>query len=163
MPIFVIVPSRLLISSLVLLFSPPVRADETDPDVQACEGKQAGDACQRTVVTKPEGGELEERKEPGVCRPDECCELDYSKGSPPATTCGPCLVCKAGPADELEEGAPSGDAAVEAPRVEPGDDPPATAPQEQRGCALGERSRGLWGLLVIVVAWSRRRGGDVRS
>lgn len=144
-------------------------ADEKNPDVQACAGKKAGDACQRTVVTKPADGPAETKKLPGACAEDNCCELDYSKGSPPETVCGPCLSCKEGPgtpASNADDGAatggvasPEGGEVASAEPSAPGDTPPATDPSK-RGCSVAgasERGAGLFGLAALVLVLVRRR------
>lgn len=143
-------------------------ADEKNPDVQACAGKKAGDACQRTVVTKPADGPAETKKLPGACAQDECCELDYSKGSPPETVCGPCLACKEGPGTppaNAEGGAAAGsgaDGSAPDPAAgpsAPGDSPPAADPGK-RGCSVvgtPERGAGLFALAVLAFVSRRRR------
>jgi hypothetical protein len=140
----------------------PSRA-AANPAVQACVGKQEGQACGLTKLEKPAGGgELERKTVPGACRSDECCDLDYSKGSPPETVCHTCLACKEGPSDLAPPPAHAGDpkaaAGTEPPRTAEGG-PPPTAPTEQRGCTVGSRSDGLGGLggLVLLVAARRRR------
>jgi hypothetical protein len=76
------------------------RSAAANPAVQACAGKQEGQACGMMKLVKPPGGgELQRTTVPGVCRADQCCDLDYSKGSPPETVCHACLVCKDGPSD----------------------------------------------------------------
>jgi MYXO-CTERM domain-containing protein len=169
---------RVFLGPLVLacslgLFATVASAGEKNPDVQACAAKKAGDACQRTVVTKPEGGPAEEKKLPGVCAQDECCELDYSKGSPPETVCGPCLACKEGPGTpgpSAEGGAEAGSAAAAdagrpndggAPAVagaESDGSPPATDPSK-RGCTVGAPTTGAanWMALAGLVLLARRR------
>jgi MYXO-CTERM domain-containing protein len=141
------------------LVASPAFADEKNADAEACQGKQEGDTCQRTVVWKPEGGEAQERREPGVCRMGECCTLDYSKGSPPESVCTPCLTCQPGPGDstpdagETAQGSPS-----EAPRAGNGDDPPASAPKG-RGCRVTpqEGRPATWALLLLAAGAVRRR------
>jgi hypothetical protein len=143
----------LAIASLgvVCLWSSPASADEKNPDVIACEGKREGEACQRTVVVKPDDGEAHQRREPGVCRMGECCTLDYSKGSPPESVCAPCLTCQSGPADDPEIRAEAGDAAQsEPPRAGNGDDPPATTPKS-RGCNVTGRPGWTWALLPLLL------------
>ena len=115
------------------------------------------------LVKPPGGGELQRTTVPGVCRSDECCDLDYSKGSPPETVCHACLVCKDGPSDAAAPPAKAGDpppsAGGEPPRTN-GGGPPPTAPTEQRGCAVGGASgRAVAWLpaLVLLVAARRRR------
>lgn len=156
----------------------PVRAQEANPDVKACDGKKKGDPCERMVIVKPADGPMERKMEPGICQPDECCALDYSKGSPPQTDCGPCLACKpeggaphagddaaaqaeddgAAPLDP-EASAAGGDGS-EAPRNGPGEEPPAQSGGNQKGCTVGAASGGglgLWPLWGIVLHRHRRR------
>ena len=134
-------------------------ADETNPAVVACEGKAEADACTFKAANGKETA--------GKCTTDECCELDYSKGSPPQTKCGPCLACKAGPPVPTPDGPPVADggeqaadggakADGEAPRTS--SDPPASGGNEKRGCSVGGDAPG-WGLLglVAVVLVRRRR------
>jgi hypothetical protein len=136
-----------------------------NPDVKACEGKREGEACgMMKLVKPPDGGELRRTTVPGVCRPEQCCDLDYSKGSPPETVCHACLVCKEGPADVTPPPAKAGDpppaAGGEPPRTSDGG-PPPTAPTEQRGCTAGRDAHGparwLPALVLLVVARRRRR------
>jgi MYXO-CTERM domain-containing protein len=156
-----ILGSPLLVCLATLAVPTPAAAN---PAVQACEGKREGEACGTMKLVKPpDGGELRRTTVPGVCRPDECCDLDYSKGSPPQTVCHACLACKDGPADVAPPPASAGDppppSGAEPPRTSEGG-PPPTAPTEQRGCAVGRGSRGAawWlGVLVVVVARRRRR------
>lgn len=136
-----------------------------NPAVEACAGKREGEACGLMKLQKPaDGGELQRSTVPGVCRADECCDLDYSKGSPPETVCHACLACKEGPADAAtppaDGKAQGGSANGEPPRTEGG--PPPTAPAEQRGCAIGRSgSAPRWAWLGIpwlaAVAVRRRR------
>lgn len=160
-------------SLVVFLFgvAPLAHAEETNPDVQACAGKAKGDACQRTLVTKPEGGPVERKKVPGVCADDNCCELDYSKGSPPETVCAPCLACKEGPGaavdpsagDAKSDGsAPAADADGAAAPAGNGA-PPATEPSKRGGCSAGAPPLSLAWLLLTALALPRRRPGRGRS
>jgi len=133
-------------------------ADEKNPAVQACVGKAEGAPCSADRIVQ-HAGRAEKRSEPGSCQPDECCELDYSGGSPPKTTCGPCLACKPGAAP-----APDGDTAgatgVEPPRTD-GGDPPVVAPNEKRGCSVAGNATAesaLWLLGLSCLGWRRRRG-----
>ncbi len=132
-------------------------ADEKKPAVEACVGKAAGAPCSADRIVQ-HAGRAEKRSEPGSCQPDECCELDYSGGSPPKTTCGPCLACKPGAAP-----APSGETAgatgVEPPRAE-GGEPPAVPPNEKRGCSVAGSTTAesaLWLLGLSCLGWRRRR------
>ena len=134
-----------------------------NPAVQACEGKREGEACGLTKLVKPtDGGELRRSTVPGTCRADECCDLDYSKGSPPETVCHACLACTEGPADLAAPAPSAGDPAPpaggEPPRTSPEDGPPPPSPSEQRGCAVGARSPAPWAWLVALgLAAVRRR------
>jgi len=141
-----------------LAFASTAAADEKNAAVVACEGKAERDAC----TFKAANG----KDTTGKCTTDECCELDYSKGSPPDTKCGPCLACKAGPpvptpdgppiADGGGEAAGDGNADGEPPRTS--SDPPASGGNEKRGCSIGGSTPG-WGallLLGLVVATRRR-------
>lgn len=154
-------PARLALAlALVAPWALPATAS-ANPAVEACQGKTEGDACGLMKLVKPpEGGELQRKTVPGVCRPDECCDLDYSKGSPPETTCHACLACKEGPGGPGvtpgdTKGAPANG---EPPRTENG--PPAPAPTEQRGCTAGGRAPlgASASLLVLLLAVRRRRG-----
>lgn len=141
-------------------------AAQANPAVEACNGKQAGDACGMMKLVKPPGGgELQRKTVPGACRADECCDLDYSKGSPPETTCHACLACKDGPSDVTPPASaddPAPPASGEPPRSADGG-PPPTAPSERRGCSVGVAGGGMglagagWltGLLLLVA--TRRR------
>lgn len=138
------------------------RPAAASPAQEACAGKSEGEACGMMKLVKPEGGgELQRTTVPGVCRADECCDLDYSKGSPPETVCHACLACKDGPADVAPAPAKADDpppsAAGEAPRTEGG--PPPTGPSEQRGCAVGGHPRAAAGWLgaLALLAGARRR------
>jgi MYXO-CTERM domain-containing protein len=154
-----------LLVCLVGVAVPSAAAAASNPAVDACNGKREGEACGMMKLVKPAGGgELERKTVPGACRADECCDLDYSKGSPPESVCHACLACKEGPADlappPASESDPKPPASGEPPRTAE-DGPPPTAPTEQRGCAVGSRPRGpagwLPGLLVLLLAARRRR------
>ena len=155
-------------SLLLSLSLPALTIAGKNPDVEACKGKAQGDACMRIVPTKTADGPLEEKRVPGVCGPDECCELDYSKGSPPETVCGPCLVCRdgAGAAPPVGDGGANGEegGATPEPVGSPADDggsPPATTSEPPRkGCSVGGSGDlgGVVGLMVIVLVATRRRG-----
>ena len=149
-------PNRIALLA-ALLFAPAiVHAEEKSPEVVACEGKKEGDTCAAMKLVKPEGGgELERQPLPGVCSPDECCELDYSKGSPPQSVCGPCLVCKPGaPAADGGDAAEDG-ASVEPPRASAGD-PPAQSGNDKRGCSIGHPVSAA-SLVLLALAFVRRR------
>lgn len=135
-----------------------------NPDVKACEGKREGETCGMMKLVKPPGGgELQRTTVPGACRTEQCCDLDYSKGSPPETVCHACLACKEGPATVAPPPAKADDpppaASGEPSRTSEGG-PPPTAPAEQRGCSVGRGRDGLAGwlpALVLLVAARRRR------
>lgn len=153
-----------LLACLAGLALPSVAA--ANPAVQACAGKAEGEACGTMKLVKPEGGgELQRTTVPGVCRADECCDLDYSKGSPPETVCKACLACKDGPADVAPPAAnpsdPKPSAGGEPPRTEAGG-PPPTAPSEQRGCSVGGHpgapvEMAVWPTALVLLAVARRR------
>lgn len=157
-------PATLLLS----LSLPALTIAGKNPDVEACKGKAEGDACMRIVPTKSADGPLEEKRVPGVCGPDECCDLDYSKGSPPQTVCGPCLVCRdgAGAAPPVAADASAGDGAADpGPVASPADDggsPPAATNDPPKGCSVGADSSGvpLWGGLALLLLAARRRHDD---
>lgn len=149
-------------AGLALLATPALAA--SNPAVEACAGKTAGQTCGLLKLVKPEGGgELLRSTVPGVCQADQCCDLDYSKGSPPQSVCHECLACKDGPTEVAPPPAKADDpppsAGGEPPRSE-SSGPPPTAPSEQRGCSVGAPGRGPWGwlpALVLLVAGLRRR------
>ncbi len=157
----------LSVASLLLSLSlPALTIAGKNPDVDACKGKAEGDACMRIVPTKTADGPLEEKRVPGVCGSDECCDLDYSKGSPPETVCGPCLVCRdgAGAAPPVGDGgAGDGGGGTPDPVASPADDggsPPATTSEPPRkGCSVGnaENDGALAILLGVVLLGTRRR------
>ena len=144
---------RLLPSAaLVLCLSPALAsASESSPATEACKTLGEGDACTMKEPKKgPDGLTYEDIS--GTCQPDECCEQDYSKGSPPELVCGPCLACKPDEGASLVSPEPT---AGEAPRA--GDEPPA-AGGSKRGCTAGGDAPWtslLW--LLPLVALRRRR------
>lgn len=160
-------PSRSLRAPLLVCFAGllglalPSRA-AANPAVEACAGKTEGQTCGLMKLVKPAGGgDLQRSTVPGVCQADQCCDLDYSKGSPPQSVCHACLACKEGPTDVAPPPAKADDppppAGGEPPRTETGGPPPTSEP---RGCSVGERSRGLAGwlpALVLLLAARRRR------
>ena len=153
-------PIRLVLPALVALLFSGEAAAADNPAVQACAGKSKGTACTFMKAFKEAGGPLEEREVAGTCADDKCCELDYSKGSPPTSNCSPCLTCKegSGAAPAADEG---GEAAKTGPNQEPprtGDDPPATSGNGKRGCMIGDvdTEDGLAALVVLVLALRRR-------
>lgn len=142
-----------LLGSLAL--AGPAAADENNTAVAACEGKAESDACTFKAANGKETS--------GKCTADECCELDYSKGSPPETKCGPCLACKAGPPVPTPDGPPIADGGAadgeakgdgEAPRTS--SDPPASGGNEKRGCSVGGDAP-AWGVLVLLGLVAGRR------
>lgn len=143
--------SRFLPAALAFCLIPTLAlASESNPGVEACKTLAEGDACTVKEPSKGDDGVVY-TDAPGTCQPDECCEQDYSQGSPPKVTCGPCLSCK------VSGAAPGGAAegGTEPPKV--GDDPPASA-SSKRGCTTGEGSP-LALLCLLPLAWfSRRRG-----
>lgn len=143
--------------SLVLLSAPgTARADETNAAAVACQGKAAGDPCSVKRPHKTGDGEPSVRDEPGTCQPDQCCTLDYSSGSPPKSSCGPCLTCKAGgPPPPTGTGAPEDGG--EPPRTSAGDPPAPTT--SKRGCTLAEPGATAPLVVLLAVAWIRRRRG----
>ena len=153
--------------AVVLLVLAPASvtfAKEKDPAVEACTGKAEGSVCATQRPVKEEGADLRFRNEPGTCQPEECCELDYSQGSPPKSVCAACLSCKPGAA--LPPPADGGNAdggEVEPPRSSGGDEPPATSPGK-KGCAIGGTNTPFGMLALLVIAGlSRARGVSRRS
>lgn len=146
-----------LLGSLALAST--AAADENNAAVAACEGKAESDACTFKAANGKETS--------GKCTTDECCELDYSKGSPPETKCGPCLACKAGPPVPTPDGPPIADGGAAADGEAKGDgeaprtssDPPASGGNEKRGCSVGGHAPAwsLLGLVGLVVARRRWR------
>src|SRR5258705_7085122 len=55
----------------------PASADVVSPAAAACNGKSAGDACDKG----------------GSCKKSTCSKLDYSQGVPPRSKTYECLVC----------------------------------------------------------------------
>ncbi len=129
-------------------------ASEGNQAVEACKTLGRGDTCVLKEPTKgPEG--VTYREIDGTCQTDECCEQDYSKGSPPEVTCSECLACKPGATPTVSA---EPNAGGEPPRA--GDDPPTSA-GSQRGCTLGGSGWGaaLWMFapLAGLSLWGRRR------
>mgnify|MGYP003874832695 CR=1 FL=1 len=143
---------RLLPSAaLALCLFPAVAiASEGNQAVEACKTLGEGDACTLKEPQKGPDG-VTYRDIPGTCQSDECCEQDYSKGSPPEVTCGPCLACKPGEGPTPTV-APEPTAGGEPPKA--GEDPPATA-GTKRGCTLGTPTP--WTLLLLLGFGFRRR------
>jgi hypothetical protein len=84
-------------------------ADVIPPDVSACQGKQAGDAC--TV----EGGSA------GNCAAKKCTRLDYSDGTPPSSVEYDCVSCVTTGAEVATEGTtPDGSNKESEPLKKPG-------------------------------------------
>lgn len=148
----------------MLLLPQAANAGDNNAAVTACKDKAEGAACAVMKPSQDENGTLVHNETPGSCVASECCDLDYSKGSPPQTVCGPCLACE-GPAPAAEAGADGSagqDVAGEPPRATRGQEPPASPGNEKRGCSVGARSTeptalGLGGLLLIAFAGIRRR------
>lgn len=116
------------------------------PQQQACTGKTKGATCSFKRPVKEPDKPMTEETVAGACADDECCELDYSKGSPPQTTCGPCLVCKEGAGAAVP--VPSPDNPREAGTADSGKtDPPASAANGKGGCRIG----GEPGLLALFL------------
>lgn len=138
-------------------------AKEKDPAVEACTGKADGAPCATQRPVKEEGADLSFRNEPGTCQAEECCELDYSQGSPPKSVCAPCLACKPGgpAAPATDDGKSDGGPEVEAPRSSAGDEPPATSPGK-KGCSIANEPAGL-GLVLLVLALRRRLSRSTAS
>jgi hypothetical protein len=137
-------------------------ADEKDPRVEACTGKSEGAPCAAKKPVKEEGKDLRFVDEPGTCQSEQCCELDYSGGSPPKSVCAPCLSCKpGGPALPKSDGGESGGPEVEPPSASAGDEPPATAPGK-KGCALGGGAS-WFGLLGLAIAGRARARARARA
>lgn len=131
-------------------------ADEKNPAVEACVGKTEGAPCSSQRIVQLPSGEAAPKSEPGTCQPDQCCELDYSQGSPPKSNCGPCLACKPGvPVPTSGGDAGASDTHVEPPRGEEGG-PPPTEPSK-KGCAIGADSFGTGALMVVFAIAIRRR------
>ncbi|MCH9687430.1 MAG: hypothetical protein K0V04_38705 [Deltaproteobacteria bacterium] len=151
------VPTTLLFACLMAV---PAIAN-ANPDVEACNGKAQGDACGIMKMVKPaDGGELQRKTIPGACRTDECCDLDYSKGSPPETVCSPCLACKEGPADVTATPPPAdgGQTQDVPPRAGYADGPPPATPAQNGGCSVqGSPVGGAPWLMGLLLALPRRR------
>lgn len=148
---------HLLPFALVLLLPLVASADEKNPGVEACAGKTQGAPCSADRVVQNAAGKAEKRTEPGSCQPDQCCELDYSSGPPPKSTCGPCLACKPGPAPATTDTTANASGG-EPPRTDTGN-PPVVPPNDKRGCSIGENTKAEppWWLLGLVVIAHRRR------
>ena len=79
--------SLAILSTAVLLFALPARADLVPPEVPPCNGKQVGDACTYNGS--------------GTCRNQTCSRLDYTNfnldaSSGPTTVTYTCLECLGG-------------------------------------------------------------------
>ncbi|MEM6994336.1 MAG: MYXO-CTERM sorting domain-containing protein [Myxococcota bacterium] len=156
-----------LAAALVSLaaWSLPAYAEDKNPAKIACDGKAEGDACTITRQIKNNEGQPDTRESPGVCQPEECCEQDYSKGSPPEVTCGPCLACKASgprPTPDAPEVTADGEASPAEAGGEPprnAADPPPSAPNDKRGCRIGGSpgAPAIVGLLALLGLVVRRR------
>ncbi len=142
---------RLLPSAALVLCLLPAAAlaSEGNPGVEACKTRGEGDACSYKEPSKGPDG-LVYNDVAGTCQSDECCEQDYSKGSPPELKCGPCLSCKPGGGAAGDGGGPGNG---EPPKA--GDDPPASA-GSNRGCTTGGEAPWSSLLLLLPLAWRRR-------
>ncbi|HWB81675.1 MAG TPA: hypothetical protein VG755_42225 [Nannocystaceae bacterium] len=148
--------TTLLCSVAVLTLGSVAHADEKNPAVEACVGKTEGAPCSSQRTVQLPSGEAAPQSEPGTCQPDQCCELDYSQGSPPKSNCGPCLACKPGaPVPTTGGDAGASDTHVEPPRGEDGG-PPPTEPSK-KGCAIGGDAFGGAALVVVFAMVIRRR------
>jgi len=152
-----------ILTPVFLLLAPgAAQAGERNPEVEACRNKAKGDACSFKQIDKRPDGPVREREVSGACDEGECCDLDYSKGSPPETVCRPCLACKQGAASTT---APATGSDRDPPRVGNGQsDPPETSPA--KGCGHGSTrtvtpTLGLG--LVFLGMWSTTRSRSRRS
>lgn len=146
--------TRLSILALGFFLAGPIAlaaASETDATRAACNGKSAGDACTNSEPQKDDSG-VTMREVAGACQSAECCEQDYSKGSPPEISCEACVTCKSGATPTAA--APNGGASGEPPRA--GDDPPASA-GNSRGCQAGGTPSTAGMLALGLLGLLRRR------
>ena len=142
-------------AALIACLLPAVAlASEGNQAVDACKTSSAGEACVLKEPTKGPDG-VSYRDIDGTCQPDECCEQDYSKGSPPEVTCNACLACKpgGGPSPTVTSEPTAGG---EPPRASAGDDPPASA-GTKRGCTAGGTASWAGLLWMLPLAWTSRR------
>lgn len=146
-----ILPSAALIACLLPALA---LASEGNPAVEACKTSSEGEACVLKEPTKGPDG-VSYRDIDGTCQPDECCEQDYSKGSPPEVTCGACLACKPG-ANPSATVTAEPTAGGEPPKASAGEDPPASA-GNKRGCQAGGDAPWTSLLWVVPLVWARRR------
>ena len=121
--------------------------------MEACKTSSEGEPCVLKEPTKGTDG-VSYRDIDGTCQPDECCEQDYSKGSPPEVTCSACLACKPGDPSPTPTAEPT--AGGEPPKTSAGDDPPASA-GSPRGCTAGGTASWASLLWLLPLAWTRRR------
>ncbi|MBX7081465.1 MAG: hypothetical protein K1X88_19855 [Nannocystaceae bacterium] len=152
----------LALSFALALPSTRALAEETNPAVKACGGKTEGAPCSFDEIHQDASGHPTMKTVPGSCQPDQCCALDYSKGSPPQTTCGPCLACKAGaPTPITPTTTGDGGGAVEPPRADGGTqtEPP---PHGKRGCAIADAPTGGALALVLLACGAAARRRRVR-
>jgi hypothetical protein len=136
------------------LITSPVYADLIDVDRQACAGKTDGDKC------------VGDSDREGVCKPGDCCKLDYSNGTPPKIKCTECLKCNhSAPAQTAKVPEQTAKAPEQAAQEPP---PPPTGPTKTEqttksgGCAAagGQHTTTLWILLagaMILTNLRRRR------
>jgi hypothetical protein len=153
---------RALVPALLLVTLASARAGDKNPEVEACRGKAKGDACSFKQIDKRAEGPVREREVSGACDEGECCELDYSKGSPPETICRPCLACKQGaPVTAV----PATGSDKDPPRVSDGQsDPPETSPA--KGCGRGSTRTTTPALglgLLFLGLWSTNRPRSRKS
>ncbi len=144
-----LLPSAALIACLLPSLA---LASEGNQALDACKTSSEGEACVLKEPTKGPDG-VSYRDIDGTCQPDECCEQDYSKGSPPEVTCSTCLACKPGGPSATVTAEPT--AGGEPPSA--GDEPPASA-GTKRGCTVGGAASWtsmLW--LLLPLAWTCRR------
>lgn len=93
-----------LAGGVLLLSAALAWADVPPPDVAGCQGKQAGDACER------------DDRSAGTCAKATCSRNDYSEGPPPKTVDYECLKCAAAAApSQKASGAPRSSNCAAAP------------------------------------------------
>ena len=129
---------RLALPAACCVFFLGTPAAAATPPQQACTGKSKGDTCSFTRPVKEPDKPMGEETVAGACVQDECCELDYSKGSPPQSVCGPCLVCKEGAAAAVPVPSPDNPREAKGGNADSGKtDPPASAGNGAGGCTVG--------------------------
>ena len=149
-------PRPLLITLTVacgaLLYAGSARADLPPPeDVQVCDSKKAGDACEAEGAS-------------GTCVTESCSRLDYSGGVPPKSVSYDCLRCDTSgikpsePKPSEPEATPSPSPTPEVAEA-PADSGGDAVPVESKGaCSVagGSGSSSL-GLLLLALVGRRRR------